>query len=275
MPLFVTVTPGTTISNTTTLDPTTLNLLGTPSVDVTGTVDGGSLSLSAGSVGNAELAAHAVTFDKMQQIGTDKLIGRDAASTGDATEIGVGGGLEFSGSNSIQIQSGTSTSTGVTYSKIQHVSATNKLLGRKSSGAGTVEEIGLGSGLTISGGNLATTKQVTTYSNGTLIAIPAAGNAITPVLHTLGTTPDLFRVYLWCDDAGGDCGYAMNDIVPVELVQGNSDVMAFTPWASASQIGVIRTNQSLLYINRKDTGARVDYLNASKWKIYIFAVRFT
>lgn len=269
MPLFVTVTPGTTISNTTTLDPTTLNLLGTPSVDVTGTVDGGSLSLSAGSVGTNELAANAVTFAKMQAISASRLLGND----------GTGTAIEEITPNTTNFEFGSGTfalkDQGVSYAKIQNVSATNKLLGRKSSGAGTVEEIGLGSGLTISGGNLATTKQVTTYSNGTLIAIPAAGTAITPVLHTLGTTPDLFRVYLWCDDAGGDCGYAMNDIVPVELVQGNSDVMAFTPWASASQIGVIRTNQTLLYINRKDTGARVDYLNASKWKIYIFAVRFT
>lgn len=43
-----------------------------------------------------------VTFAKMQDIATDRLIGRDTASTGDPEEISVGGGLEFSGSASIQ-----------------------------------------------------------------------------------------------------------------------------------------------------------------------------
>lgn len=42
----------------------------------------------------------------------------------------------------------------VTYAKIQNVSTNNKLLGRSTAGAGDVEEIGLGSGLVLSGGNL-------------------------------------------------------------------------------------------------------------------------
>ena len=47
MPLFVTVTPGTTITSSTTLTPSTLNLLGTPSINVTGSVDGGTLSVES------------------------------------------------------------------------------------------------------------------------------------------------------------------------------------------------------------------------------------
>jgi len=43
----------------------------------------------------------------------------------------------------------------VTYAKMQNVSATAKLLGRASAGAGVVEELGLASGLTISGTTLA------------------------------------------------------------------------------------------------------------------------
>ncbi|MES3036828.1 MAG: hypothetical protein V4736_02895, partial [Bdellovibrionota bacterium] len=42
----------------------------------------------------------------------------------------------------------------VTYSKIQNISATNKLLGRASAGAGSTEEISLGSGLSMSGSTL-------------------------------------------------------------------------------------------------------------------------
>ncbi len=49
MPLFVTVTPGTTVSSTTTLSASTLNLLGTPTVNITGTIDGGTLTKSCDS----------------------------------------------------------------------------------------------------------------------------------------------------------------------------------------------------------------------------------
>jgi hypothetical protein len=45
----------------------------------------------------------------------------------------------------------------VTYAKIQNVSATNRLLGRSTAGAGDVEEITIGSGLTLSGGTLTST----------------------------------------------------------------------------------------------------------------------
>lgn len=45
----------------------------------------------------------------------------------------------------------------ITYAKIQNVSATNKLLGRATSGAGDVEEIGLAATLQIIGGNLGVT----------------------------------------------------------------------------------------------------------------------
>jgi hypothetical protein len=43
-----------------------------------------------------------VSFAKLQNIATDRLLGRDAAATGDVEEITVGGGLEFSGSTGIQ-----------------------------------------------------------------------------------------------------------------------------------------------------------------------------
>lgn len=43
-----------------------------------------------------------VTFAKMQNIATDRLIGRDTASSGDPEEVSVGGGLEFTGTGGIQ-----------------------------------------------------------------------------------------------------------------------------------------------------------------------------
>ncbi len=43
-----------------------------------------------------------ITFARMQNITTDRLLGRDTASTGNVEEIGVSGGLEFTGSGGIQ-----------------------------------------------------------------------------------------------------------------------------------------------------------------------------
>jgi hypothetical protein len=50
-------------------------------------------------VSTAEIDDNAVTFAKLQEIGSQKLIGRSASGNGDAGQIGVDGGLEFQGSN--------------------------------------------------------------------------------------------------------------------------------------------------------------------------------
>jgi hypothetical protein len=50
----------------------------------------------------ATVAANAVTFAKMQQIATDRLLGRDSLLTGDVEQLTVGGGIEFTGSGGIQ-----------------------------------------------------------------------------------------------------------------------------------------------------------------------------
>ena len=65
MPLFVNVTPGTTISSTTTLSASTLNLLGTPTVNITGTIDGGTLTLGTNSVNSGAIQNLAVITAKI------------------------------------------------------------------------------------------------------------------------------------------------------------------------------------------------------------------
>lgn len=151
MPLFITVTPGTTVSNTTVLDPTVLNLLGNPAIDINGTVDGGSLSLAAGSVTTSALADDAVTFPKIQNIGTDRLLGRDTNGAGDVEELTVSGGLGFTGSGGIEI-----TNNQVGYGKIQQVTG-SRLLGNPTGSSANVSEIPLGTGLAFQGGALVNT----------------------------------------------------------------------------------------------------------------------
>jgi len=48
------------------------------------------------------VTANGITFAKMQQIATDRLLGRDTAATGNIEALTVGNGLEFTGSGGIQ-----------------------------------------------------------------------------------------------------------------------------------------------------------------------------
>jgi hypothetical protein len=102
----------------------------------------------------ADVKADSIGVAKMHSSATDKLFGRDTASSGAGEEIAVSGGLEFTGSGGIQrsaltgdvtATAGSNATTiandAVTYAKMQNVSATDKVLGRSSSGSGDVEEI--------------------------------------------------------------------------------------------------------------------------------------
>lgn len=84
----LTVSSAATISGTNTGDQT---------ITLTGDVTGSGTGSFAATIAN-----NAVTFAKMADINTDKLIGRDTAAAGDPEEIGVTGGIEFTGTGSIQ-----------------------------------------------------------------------------------------------------------------------------------------------------------------------------
>ena len=57
---------------------------------------------TTGSQAKANVPDDAITFAKMQNIATDRLLGRDTASSGNVEELTVGGGVEFTGSGGIQ-----------------------------------------------------------------------------------------------------------------------------------------------------------------------------
>ncbi|MBL9046809.1 MAG: hypothetical protein JNK34_05775, partial [Tabrizicola sp.] len=76
-------------------------ILGTNTGDQTITLTGAVTGSGTGSFATT-LSNNVVGFGKMVDIATDTLIGRDTAGTGDPAEIGVTGGIEFTGSGAIQ-----------------------------------------------------------------------------------------------------------------------------------------------------------------------------
>ena len=87
-------------------------------------------------------------------LATDRLLGRDTAGTGAPEALTVSGGVEFTGTGGIQRSALTGDVTAiagsnattiandaVSYAKMQNVSATSRVLGRVTAGAGDVEEL--------------------------------------------------------------------------------------------------------------------------------------
>ena len=102
--------------------------------------------------GATTIANNAVTYAKFQQITGRRLVGRYTNSLGDAEEVPLGASLTFNGTNlaraaltgdvtaGINSNATTIANDAVTYAKLQNVSATSRILGRKTAAAGDAEE---------------------------------------------------------------------------------------------------------------------------------------
>lgn len=283
MPLFVTVTPGTTVSNTTTLDATVLNLLGTPAIDVTGTVDGGSLSLSAGSVGTNELAANAVTNAKMATMVGPSVKGRQTG-TGAPEDVTIDNSTveiaTVSSSPTLRVKD-----TGITYAKIQNTVNGSRLLGRAAAAGGTIGEIQVGTGLTLStGGVLTATNTFVKFTNSSAFGVPKSGDSPTyqkKIAHSLSGQPSLFRVYaMWLGGSASAAGFVAGEQVTVESFFGDSFRPAFICWADTTYIYLSRAAWGLrIYCSQTNGGNYIDLQSefdaaSSNWTFAVEAVRF-
>lgn len=133
---------------------------GTNNIEVSITKGYGIGTPSDGTISTAKVVDSAITFAKIQDIATDTILGRETSGDGEIEELTLSSAFQLSGGELQLASAGIPTAavqdSAVTYAKIQDVT-NNTVLGRKTSGSGVVEEIGIGSGLTISGGNLITT----------------------------------------------------------------------------------------------------------------------
>lgn len=203
-------------------------------------------------VGTAEIDAAAVTLDKMADIATDKLIGRDTALTGVPEAIGVGGGLEFTGSASIQrsaltgdvtATAGSNATTiaadAVTYAKMQDVealalvgNATNSTATPTGIAAGTDHQVMRRSGSAIAFGavNLAQAAAVTG-------ALPVANGG------TGGTTQSAARTGLGLDSMAVQASGAVS--ITGGSIAGITDLAVADGGTGASTAAGARSNLGL------------------------------
>jgi hypothetical protein len=140
-------------------------------------VNGAGTALAFGTVATGGIANDAVTFAKMQNIASDRLLGRDTASSGDPEELTVGGGIEFTGSAGIQTSAFTGdvtkaaggtaltiTNDAVTYAKLQNVAA-NSVLARAAATSGDVGEVALAASQLLGRGSTGDVAAITLGTN--------------------------------------------------------------------------------------------------------------
>jgi hypothetical protein len=279
MPLFVTVTPGTTVSSTTTLSASTLNLLGTPSVDITGSVDGGTLSVADGSLGLSKFSA--ITGSRLIGNGSPvsayptELASTDLAFAPGTINIGTGA------VTTAKLADSSSTTTGVTYAKIQHVTDA-RLIGRSAGTNGVAQEISVGSGLSLASGALTngilryttTAKSIPALPSGN--PEPASSQAVQWLttageLPSLSVAPQMVRVVLECFT--GDGPFVAGNEIDIQSVvmqgfENNFPIFNYAPTVSSG----IESGSNIflnVWFTKRQPGNATPYASASTSRMFV------
>ena len=187
------ITLGTNLS----MSGTTLNASG-------GLADGDKGDITVSSSGTVwTVDNQAITYAKIQNVATDRILGRDAAGSGTVEELTVSGGLEFTGTGiqrsaltgDVTASAGSGTTTiandAVTYAKLQNASAGNVVLARAAGTSGDYGEVALSASNLLGRGSTGDVTAITLGTglsmSGTTLAAHARSHAITSTSdHTAG-----------------------------------------------------------------------------------------
>ena len=246
---------------------------------------------------------------------TGSILGRSTAGTGAVEEISVGSGLSLSAGTLTATGTGTGDVTGpasstdgglvrfngttgkvikadstgivtaeiaasaVTYAKIQNVSATSRLLGRVTAGAGVVEELAVGSTLTFASSQLRTvamTGDVTASANSFATTIAAGVVTYAKMATAAIATAAEYRAATASKILAADIAWSAADLVSltdgVTVAVDMSAGINFTVTLGGNRtLGAptnTKTGQSgVIYVVQDGTGSRTLAYNS----VYKFA----
>jgi hypothetical protein len=247
--------------------------LGTPSIDITGSVDGGTLSVADGSL----------TLAKFASISGSRLIGNgnavsaypaelsstDLAFTASTVNIGTGA------VTTAKLADSSSTTTGVTYAKIQHVTDA-RLIGRSAGTNGVAQEITVGSGLSLASGALTNGILRYTTSAKSIPLIASGSQAVqwlttSTELPSLSVAPQMVRVVLECFTNDGP--FVVGNEVDIQSVvmqgfQNNFPIFNYVPTVSS---GVVSGSNIFLnvWFSSQTPGNPTPFASASTSRLFV------
>lgn len=264
------------------------------------------------------VADNSITDAKLRDSTGLSVIGRSANSTGNPADIVAANDGEVLRRNGTSIgfgQVGTSgivdaavtsvkiADTNVTFAKIQNVN-TATLVGRTSSGAGPVESLTVGSGLSAASGSLsavdasdtvkgvvelATTAETRAGTDATRAATPAvllgsllfsagyessqqsfSNGSLVTVAHGLGRVPRIVQLEYVCVSNDATSGYSSGDVIQLQS-SGNNASCGAQLYYDATNVNVRVGSSWAGAFQRKSDGAQVGVSNIANFRIVVRA----